>query len=141
MLYTCTHMATVGVKGLREASKDRNRRSQPYQVPYHTRRPLNPNKDNEWTSGVPLNPFAILGNVFGVEKLARRRVFTQFVFTHRTTVHEGLSNDRQTGVDNVWLANVKHKVWVLYDVYPEPQRQATHKHIQQFLDLQRKQHK
>ena len=81
---------------------------------------------------VPIDPFAVLGNVFGIEKFAGWRVLAKFVFAHGTAIHEGLSNNRQARVDNVWLVNVKDKIWILDHVHPEPQRQTEHiKHIQQ----------
>ena len=46
------------------------------------------------------------------------------MFHRGATVHEGLSNDREAGVNNVRLVNVKHKLWVLDDVHPESQWQT-----------------
>ena len=46
------------------------------------------------------------------------------MLAHRTTIHESLGDDRQTRVDDVRLTDVKHKVRVLDDVHPEPEREA-----------------
>ena len=48
------------------------------------------------------------------------------MFHCRATVHEGLSNDRQTRVDDVGLVDVKHKLWVLDNVHPESQRKTVY---------------
>lgn len=42
----------------------------------------------------------------------------------RTRVHEGLSDDRQAGVGDAALVDVEHKLRILYDVHPEPERKA-----------------
>lgn len=46
------------------------------------------------------------------------------MFGRRAGVHEGLSDDRQTGVSDAALMDVKHKLRILYDVHPEPERKA-----------------
>jgi len=48
-----------------------------------------------------------------------------------TAVHQGLSDDRQTGVDGRALLNVEHTVWIGDHVHPEPQRQTrvTHDNV------------
>lgn len=45
----------------------------------------------------------------------------QSVLNGGATVHECLCDDRQTGVNDVGLVDVKHKLWVLDDVHPESQ--------------------
>ena len=77
---------------------------------------------------VPLDPLAVLWNVFGVEEFAGRRVLAEFVFAHRAAVHERLCDDRQARVDDVRLVNVEHKVGILDEVHPEPQRQTADTH-------------
>ena len=52
----------------------------------------NPTK-NMWC--IPFDPFAVFGNVFGIEKFAGRRVLAELMFTHRAAVHERLSDYRQ----------------------------------------------
>jgi len=42
----------------------------------------------------------------------------------RAAVHEDLSDDRQTRVDDLRLVNVEQKLWVLDHVHPETQQQA-----------------
>ena len=48
------------------------------------------------------------------------------MFGRRAGVHEGLSDDRQTGVSDAALVDVEHKLRILYDVNPEPEREAGH---------------
>jgi len=76
--------------------------------------------------GLPIDPGPVLGNVPGVEQFAGRRVFAQLLLGDGATVHQRLSNYRQTGVDGTRLVNVKHEVRVTDHVHPEPQRQTTH---------------
>jgi len=42
----------------------------------------------------------------------------------RAAVHEDLSDNRQTRVDDLRLVNVEQKLWILDDVHPETQQQA-----------------
>jgi len=53
------------------------------------------------------------------------------VFMRGTAVHQGLSDDRQTGVDDRALLNVEHTVWIGDHIHPEPQRQTrvTHDNV------------
>ena len=39
-------------------------------------------------------------------------------------VHESLSDDGQTGINDVRLVDVEHKLWVLDDIYPVPEWQT-----------------
>ena len=47
-------------------------------------------------------------------------LLTELLVRGTAGVHEGLSNHRETGINNVGFAEIKHKVWVLYQVDPEP---------------------
>lgn len=46
------------------------------------------------------------------------------MFGRRAGVHEGLSDDGQTSVGDAALVDVEHKLRILYDVHPEPERKA-----------------
>ena len=67
----------------------------------------------------------------------KQTYLAESMFHCRTTVHERLSNDRETRIDYVGLVDVKHKLWVLDDVHPESQRKTvdSKKYICQFLNI------
>ena len=46
------------------------------------------------------------------------------MFAHRATVHERLCAHGEARFHNTSLVDVKHKVWVLHNIDPEPQWQA-----------------
>ena len=53
--------------------------------------------------------------------IVKQRLFpTELLVRGTARVHEGLSNHRETRINNVGFAEIKHKVWVLYQVDPEP---------------------
>lgn len=45
------------------------------------------------------------------------------------SLSSNLCYNRQAGVDNARLANIKDEVWILYNVYPESQWQTEKKKI------------
>lgn len=73
---------------------------------------------------LPLHPALVVGYVLGIEQLVGGRILAQAVLRGGTRVHEGLSDDRQTGVGDAAFVDVEHKLWVLDDVHPEPERKA-----------------
>lgn len=73
---------------------------------------------------IPFYPVLVVGDVFSIQQLIRRRVLPQFVFWRWTRVHEGLSYHRQAGVCDAVLVDVKYKLWVFDHIHPEPQRKT-----------------
>ena len=71
---------------------------------------------------ISFHPLLVLGNVFGVQKLAGGRVLAETVLRDGASVHEGLSRDRETSVHDGRLVHVEHKLGILYDVHPKPER-------------------
>lgn len=49
---------------------------------------------------------------------------SHFVFGGGAGVDEGLSDNRQDGVDAVRDLNIQHELRVLQDVHPEPERET-----------------
>ena len=66
------------------------------------------------------HPVLVDGDVLGVQELAAGAVLAQLVLRGAAGVHEGLCHHTQARVHDVGLAQVKHKVWVLDQVHPEP---------------------
>jgi len=60
---------------------------------------------------------------------------SQSLFVRGTAVHKRLCYDRQAGVDDVRLVDVKHKLRVLDNVHPETQQQTTKQFTSNFVEL------
>lgn len=68
---------------------------------------------------ITFHPLAVAWNVFGIKELRRWRIFAQPMVWRWARVHEGLGDNRETRVDDVWLVNVKDEVGILDEVHPE----------------------
>lgn len=68
---------------------------------------------------VAFDPFPIAWNVFGVEKFRWWRIFAQTMVGGWARVHEGLSNNTETRVNDIWLVNVEYEVGIFYQINPK----------------------
>lgn len=75
---------------------------------------------------VPLHPTLVVGDIFSVEQLVGRGVFSKSVFRCGARVHEGLGHHRQASVGDAAFVDVENKLRILDDVDPEPKRKTGH---------------
>lgn len=73
---------------------------------------------------LPRNNFSVVRNILGKKQFIRGRVFTKPMICGRTSIHERLSNHRQTGIHRRCLVYIKDEIWVFYEINPKSQRKT-----------------
>lgn len=79
---------------------------------------------NKLACYLPFHPALVVGDVLRVEQFVGWRVFAEPMFRRRAGIHEGLSDDWQASVGDAALVDVEHKLRILNNIHPEPERKA-----------------